>query len=106
MTDRREATGIGIQPTLAARLATAILEHGPASGTDLAVTVGVRKATVLNELRNATRFKCVGRGPASVWRLAGTGSEPIHGDGSTQADQASPPAVLERFAALERRLVS
>jgi hypothetical protein len=93
------------QSTRADRLARAILEEGPASGAHLAVAVGARKATVLCELRLATaRFERVGRGRASLWRLAGTGSEPLHGHGSPVADHGEVGAVLERLAALERRL--
>jgi hypothetical protein len=55
---------------LADRVALAIVERGPTSGTRLALVVGARKSSVLAELRSDPRFVATGEGRATVWRLA------------------------------------
>ena len=92
--------GVTCWPELADRLALALVEQGPRSGSDLALALGVRKQTVLHELRTADRFERVGRGRSSAWRLVGTGREPLYGDGSLDRDEG----VAVALAALERRL--
>lgn len=82
------------------RLALAIVERGPSSGSDLALVLGVRKETVLRVLRTSSRFERVGSGKSSAWRLAGTEREPLPGDRSADCDQG----VAAALAALERRL--
>lgn len=61
---------------LADRLALAIVECGPASGTRLAVLVAAQKAAVLGELKANPMFEQTGRARGSRWRLAGNHVQP------------------------------
>ena len=89
---------------LADPIALALVERGPSSGSDLALALGVRKETVLRELRASSRFERVGSGRSSAWRLAGTEREPLHGVGSLDRDQSVAAALERRLAAVEARL--
>jgi hypothetical protein len=64
------------RPQLADRLALAIVEHGPSSGSRLAGRVAANKAAVLLELRTNPMFESTGRGRGSSWRLAGNRLRP------------------------------
>jgi hypothetical protein len=93
------------------RLALAIAEHGPASGSRLAVILGVRKQVVLRELWDARRFERVGRGSTSSWRLVGTDREPtdrvarVDPDPEVTRDlREMLDAILARLTRLEQRL--
>ncbi len=98
---------------LADRLALAIVEHGPSSGTDLALWVAARKQTVLETLRADRRFESLGLGRGSRWRLAAgnryypawepLGTDP--GDGAGETLPARVAALERRVAELERALV-
>jgi hypothetical protein len=84
---------------LADLLALAIVEHGPASGSELARCVHVWKATVLAELRASPRFELLGRGRGSRWRLAAE-SRPQGGLGTERnriAARARPLGRAGRF---------
>lgn len=98
MTDRAQ---------LVADLVCVLVREGPRSGTRLAVRVGARKADVLHELNAKPLFDRVGGGRHVVWRLRGTGREPLQGDGSTQVMVVEVIRRLEllesRVDALERR---
>jgi hypothetical protein len=92
---------------LADRLAVAILADGPTSASRLARRVGVRKETVVRELRSSPKFEQLGRGSRTTWRLAqGTGWEPL-GTGSERSGRLRPtPNAQERLEALERRVAA
>lgn len=90
-------------------LALAILEHGPASGSELARRVKVRKRTVLDELRTSPRFERIGSGPGSRWRLASQRSalapwEPMGTGSYAQDEESVGQNGSDRLAALERRV--
>lgn len=115
MTRNRGATdrppSVEQEATLADRLALAIVEHGPSAGSTLAARIGVRKATVLRELRTNPRFEQLGRGRGSSWRLAGNRMdpawEPLGTDSSGRAGSAQiGPNVLARLDAIEARLAA
>ena len=55
------------------RLALAIIEHGPASASQLATRLAVRKADVLHELNARPLFENLGNGRGSSWRIAAHG---------------------------------
>jgi hypothetical protein len=76
------------------------LEDGPCSGSRLAHRLGTRKADVLRELRTNPLFEQVGDGRYTVWRLAGTGQEPMDVDASTDVVLG----VARRLELLESRL--
>lgn len=96
------------RPQLADRLALAIVEHGPTSGTRLAVLVAAQKAGVLAELKANPMFECVGRARGSRWRLAGNRNrppwEPLGTDPRGESVSDDGVAVVERLAALECRV--
>jgi hypothetical protein len=95
--------------TLADRLALALVEHGPESGSRLARHVHVRKRDVLAELRTSPRFVQVGRGRNATWRPEGwdprgTGQEPQRTRSEPRPGKAAGAGERERLEALERRV--
>ena len=100
------------RPELADRIALAILEHGPSPGSDLALRVQARKATVLAELRSNRMFEQFGHRRGSRWRLAGNRYEPAqeplgpnHGDHPTSDLADRMDALERRLDAIERQIV-
>ena len=89
---------------LADRLALAIVEHGPASGSDLAIRVAARKTTVLRELQEDARFECLGSGRGSRWRLAGNRIDPRREPMGTEASDGRGETLAEQLLALEARV--
>jgi hypothetical protein len=80
-------------------LVLAIATEGPASGTKLALRVGVRKSAALAALNSSERFERVGGGHTTVWRLTGTGREPIRGNGTVEDVLAAVRELQRRLAA-------
>jgi hypothetical protein len=94
------------QRPLADRIAAVLAERGPAPARVLALAVGARKEAVLRELHAARRFGRVGRGRYTVWQVAGTAREPLHGRGGAGYGPDVALAVLDRLAAVEARLAA
>ncbi len=93
-----------VRQDLADRLVDALAEHGPCSGRQLALAVGVRKQVVLAELRDARRFERAGRGPTSVWRSTGTDQEPLCRVATPARDYDITPDVRDLLASILMRL--
>jgi len=96
------------RPPLPDRLLLAITEHGPSSGSRLAIVVAANKAAVLRELRTNPMFEQTGSGPGSRWRLAfrepiERAWEPIGTDPGPRPREYDPD-LAERLRALERRV--
>jgi hypothetical protein len=96
---------------LAGRLALAILEHGPLSGSALSIRVAARKDAVLRELRSNPMFECLGRARGSRWSLAGNRVDPSREpQGTDPVPQGTDPGAEStedlgrRLLALERRI--
>lgn len=96
--------------SLADRIALAIIEHGPTSGSRLAAAVAVRKADVMRELRTNPRFDHVGRGRGSKWRYVGNREsppwEPMGPNPGEGLGVDTGSALGDRLAALERRVAA
>lgn len=94
----------GRRPQLADRLALAILEHGPDSGSTLARRVAARKAAVIAELETNPRFERLGRGRGSRWRLVGSRIEGAWEPMGTEKSVEPDESLAGRLYELERRL--
>lgn len=101
MTDRAQ---------LADLLAHELLDE-PSSGIALAGRVGVRKATVLAELRTNPRFQRCGSGSLVLWSLAAASHREPNGNrvgtaARARAGQALLPALVSRLETVEARLAA
>jgi hypothetical protein len=92
------------QPALGDRLALELLEHGPLSGSRLALQVESRKTDVLGALRADPRFVHTGEGRGSRWGLALRPWEPMGTvpRGRPRSDDGLD--IPARLRALERRV--
>jgi hypothetical protein len=93
------------EPTLADRVALALIENGPLSCEQLARLVKRRTSNVRDVLRADSRFAHVGDGRASRWRLVlNAPTEPRDGLGRI-VSEGLVLAVVSRLDEQERRLL-
>jgi hypothetical protein len=92
------------RPELADAIAAVLEQGGPTSANAIALNVRARRKVLLEVLRDAPRFERLGRGRRTVWRLAGTGREPLHGVARPAPDQDVTLVLLDALRAVQARL--